>query len=304
MEPTFPPISSEWIDTCVSLIPRRTVESHKYLNGYLTALVGSRSFPGAARLSCHAAARVGAGGVQVLLPESLWPLLGSFPAEIMPVLLKEHGNDVAPLAAFEAFIDVSERSKAILIGCGLGRAPGIQDLIKSILSHTRLPMVIDGDALYALGKWGREFIHHHSKGQWILTPHRGELLRLRTDLGYDSAEQDSEGVNIEALTHMAKKLGVIIVAKGFPSLIFTPQGGVHMNETGNPAATTAGCGDVLAGMIAGYLAQGLRPDKAAQLGLYQAGQATNSFIARTGSHSLMASDILHELSRGEDNQVD
>lgn len=297
MEQSPTSISSEWIDTYASLIPRRTVESHKYLNGYLTALVGSRSFPGAARLCTHAAARVGAGGVQVLLPESLWPLVGSFPAEIMPILLKEHGGNVAPLAAFETFLEVSERSKALLVGCGLGRTPGIQELIKSILSHTQLPMVIDGDGLYALGKWGREFIHHHSKGQWILTPHQGELRRLRADLGYDNADQDEESVNIEALTNMCRELRVVIVAKGFPSLVFTPHDGVHINETGNPAATTAGCGDVLAGMIAGYLTQGLRADKAARLGLYQAGRAADSFIARTGSHSLMASDILHELSK-------
>lgn len=289
-------ITAEWIDFA---LPRRTPDSHKFINGYLTAIVGSRSYPGAARLSCHAAARVGAGGVQVMLPESLWPIIGSFQPEIMPILMKEHDQAIVPLPAFEAFLEASERSKALLMGCGGGRSPQIQDLIKSVLSHTSLPAVVDGDALYALGKWGQEFIKRHSQGRWILTPHRGELKRLRQDLGYRD-EDDDTGINTGELSQMAMDLRVVIVAKGFPSLIFTPQGEIHINNTGNPAATTAGCGDVLAGIIAGYLAQGISPEKAARLGLYRSGQAADSFIQRTGAHSLMASDIIGEiLSSGE-----
>lgn len=286
-------ITAEWLEF---VTPRRTTSSHKFLNGYLTAIVGSPSFPGAARLSCHAAARVGAGGVQVLLPESLWPLIGSLPPEIMPVLMKEHDKTIAPLAAFEIFLESSNRSKAVLIGCGVGRSPGIQELIKSILSHTQLPCVIDGDALFALGKWGRDFISRYAKGQWILTPHRGELDRLRKDLGYED-NLDEAGINTSDISQMAKDLGVTIVAKGFPSLIFTPPGDIHLNNTGNPTATTAGCGDVLAGVIAGYLAQGVPPVKAARIGLHRAGQAADAFIERTGAHSLMASDIIEELGK-------
>lgn len=286
-------ITAEWLDLA---IPNHTSSSHKFLNGYLTAVVGSSSFPGAARLSCHAAARVGAGGVQVLLPESLRPLIGSFPPEIMPVFTKEHDHTIAPLKAFETFLESSIRSKAVLIGCGLGRSPGVQELIKAILSHTQMPCVIDGDALYALGKWGRDFTSRYAKGQWILTPHRGELNRLRNDLGYADDPLDSS-MNTGEISQMAKDLGVVIVAKGFPSLIFTPQGDVHLNNTGNPASTTAGCGDVLAGIIAGYLAQGLTPEKAARIGLHRAGQAADTFIERTGAHSLMASDIIEELGR-------
>lgn len=284
-------ITAEWIDFA---LPKRVADSHKFTNGYLTAIVGSRLFPGAARLSCHAAARVGAGGVQVMLPESLWPIIGSFSSEIMPVLMKEYDQDIVSLPAFETFLEASERSKALLIGSGLGRSPQIQDLIKSVLSHTNLPAVIDGDALYALGKWGQEFIKKQSQGRWILTPHRGELKRLRQDLGYIDDGDDS-GINTGELSQMAKDLRIVIVAKGFPSLIFTPQGEIHINNTGNPAATTAGCGDVLAGIIGGYLAQGLSPEKAARLGLYRAGQAADSFIERTGARSLMASDIIGEL---------
>ena len=309
-------ITAEWLEF---VTPRRTSSSHKFLNGYLTAIVGSPSYPGAARLSCHAAARVGAGGVQVLLPESLWPLIGSLPPEIMPVLMKEYNTDyrtkvmplvspiisfftkndnyeISGISAFETFWKASIRSKAVLIGCGLGRSPGVQELIKSILSHTQLPCVVDGDALFALGKWGRDFISRYAKGQWILTPHRGELNRLRKDLGYED-NLDEAGINTSDISQMAKDLGVTIVAKGFPSLIFTPPGDIHLNNTGNPAATTAGCGDVLAGIIAGYLAQGVPPVKAARIGLHRAGQAADAFIERTGAHSLMASDIIEELGK-------
>src|SRR5437899_2218523 len=84
-------LTAEWIDFA---LPKRTRDSHKFTNGYLTAIVGSRLYPGAARLSCHAAARVGAGGVQVMLPESLWPIIGAFPPEIMPILMKEYDTNI------------------------------------------------------------------------------------------------------------------------------------------------------------------------------------------------------------------
>jgi NAD(P)H-hydrate epimerase len=285
-------IAAEWIELP---LPRRSLTTHKFLNGYLTAFVGSRSYPGAARLSCHAAARVGAGGVQVLLPESLWPLLGSFPAEIIPILLKEQGQEITHGTAFEAFQKAAQRSKALLVGCGIGRSPETQTFVKAILGHSSLPAVIDGDGLYALGKFGQDFIRHHSKGHWILTPHRGELQRLCVDLDVEGMALDETGINASQVSKFSQNLNVIILAKGFPSLIFTPQGEVFINATGNPAATTAGCGDVLAGIIAGYLAQGLSSVRAARIGLHRAGKAADAFVQRTQGHSLMASDIISEL---------
>lgn len=277
------PITKEFI---TPLLPKRTSESHKFRNGYLIAVVGSKSYPGAARLSTHAAAKVGAGGVQVLLPQSLWPIIGSFTPEIIPTLLTEaHDSDINPLAAFESYLKIMDRSTALLIGCGMGRTQGGHNLIQSILSHSSLPTVIDGDALYSLGKLGKKFIEKYAQGKWILTPHQGELNLLQDDLDLKN----------HPLQEISKNLGITLLVKGFPSHIYTPNGNIYITTNGNPAASTAGCGDALAGVIAGYMAQGLEPADAACVGLYKAGETADRLVKETGSHTLLASEAIAAL---------
>lgn len=267
-----------------NLFPKRSRESHKYTNGYLISVVGSRTYPGAARLSTLASATVGAGAVQALIPASLWPLVGAFSPEIIPVLLPEtHEGDINPIASFEVFSNLIDRSRALLIGSGMGRSLGSLNLIEAILSHSNLPTVIDGDGLFALGKIGKTKIKQFSSGNWILTPHAGELKRLLTDLEFDSVE------------NLCAVLNLTILSKGFPSVLYSFTGEKYQSTNGNPAATTAGCGDVLAGIIAGYLAQGLKPQDAAQLGIYMAGAASDKYVKETKSHTLLASDIIKNL---------
>lgn len=282
---------ASWVN---AQLPKRTPQSHKFDNGYLTAIVGSKSYPGAARLSTMGAARVGAGGVQLLIPESLLPLISSFQPEIMPVFLKERGGEVAPVMAFETFMEKSKRSRALLIGCGLGRNHFVSEFVEAVLSYSELPTVIDGDALYILSQLRSTFREKHAQAPWILTPHRGEWQRLLTSWGYLSENEEQSFHDVTQ--KFARDCHAVVLLKGFPSYIYTPSGEIYENPTGNPAASTAGCGDVLAGVIAGLLAQGLEPATATRMGIYMAGRAADVAIARTGRHSLMASDILDALS--------
>lgn len=276
-------VTHQYVQAC---LPKRDLTSHKYKNGFVTVFSGSIAYPGVARLCCQAAARVGAGGVYALLPESLWPIISTIPAEVIPRMIQEHGGVISIVSAIETFINTTERSTAVLLGSGIGRDVSLIKIIKSMLSATDLPCVIDGDGLFMLGQLGEEFLIGHSQKRWILTPHAGEWQQLVNCFDLDSK------VTPQIL---AQKWGCTILLKGFPSYIYTANGRVYENTTGNPAATTAGCGDVLAGMIAGYLSQGLEPDQSACVGMFRAGEVADHLVAATNRHSLMASDILAHL---------
>lgn len=270
-----------------SFFPKRPKNAYKFANGYVTVVAGSTQFPGAAKLAAHAAARVGAGGVVALVPESIRHTIGSFYPEIIVWELKEYSGQLTHASAFERFNIAQDRSKAVLIGCGMGRETETVHFIKECLLHTKKLCVLDADALYALTLLGEKFIIDQAQQNWILTPHTGELKRLLTSFGY--------ALNKKTLHELAVKWNCTIVMKGLPTTIYMPDGKFFENPTGNPAATTAGCGDVLAGIIAGLLAQQQSPMQAAISGMYLAGKVADDYVLDVGAHSLLASDIIERL---------
>jgi NAD(P)H-hydrate epimerase len=269
------------------LVPVRLPQTHKFINGYLAIVAGSTYFPGTVRMTAHAAAQSGVGGICMFFPHSIRCDIVNVIPEAIWFSLKEHGGELSLASAFATYREGSQRAKAVLIGCGMGRLPSTQEFIRDCLAHTELPMVIDADALYAL-RGHKDLIERSAKGRWLLTPHEGEWQGLMTSNGL-TPDTDAREV--------AHQWGCTILLKGFPSRIFTPEGDVYENTTGNPAATTAGCGDVLAAICAAFLTQGLSVSEAAQLGVYLAGQAADHVVARTGSYSLRASDIIEELPK-------
>lgn len=273
--------------TIYSLLPKRAKDTYKFQNGYVSVVAGSTDFPGAVRLAAHAAARIGAGGVIALIPESIRHITAGFYPEIIVWELKEHQGHLTHASAFEKFDKAQECSNALLIGCGMGRKETALHFIKDCLSHTKKPCVIDADALYALGVLGEKFILERACRPWVLTPHAGEFKRLLTAFGY--------GFESGIAQKLAREWECTLVIKGAPTIIYLPNGDYFENPTGNAAATTAGCGDVLAGIIAGLLAQGLAIGEAAIVGMYLAGKAADNYISTVGAHSLLASDIIDRL---------
>lgn len=273
--------------TIQSFFPKRFKNAYKFANGYVTVVAGSNQFPGAARLAAHAAARVGAGGVIALVPESIRHTIAAFYPETIVWELKEHHGQLTHASAFEKFNIAQDRSKAVLIGCGMGRGDETLHFIKECLLHTKKQCVLDADALYALALFGEKFIIDQAQQNWILTPHAGELKRLLTSFGYT--------LDKDTVQNLAMKWNCTIVMKGFPTIIYLPDGKFFENPTGNLAATTAGCGDVLAGIIAGLLAQEQSPIRAAISGMYLAGKAADDYILDIKAHSLLASDIIERL---------
>lgn len=269
-------------------LPRRGPTAHKYNVGLTLALAGSPGLTGAPIMAATAAARIGSGAVVVACHEAVQPVLASRLTEIMTLTLP--GNDGAfdVPGALQALSPRLEQARALLIGCGLGRAEGTAELVRRLCEQTHLPLVLDADGLNAFAGH-TDLIRKHAGGRWVLTPHVGELRRLAGD------------VSLEDRLSLVRKLSAdwncILLLKGMPSVIGTPDGKVFVCKTGNPALATAGTGDVLAGIIAGLLAQGLSPEDAAVCGAHIGGAAADAFTAKKSARSMQAMDLVEALPK-------
>ena len=206
--------------------------------------------------------------------------------EVMTLALpgsRDQGLD--PEGAMDVMDKRMSQASALLVGCGLGTQKGTKAFVHRLCEQSDLPMVIDADGLNALAD-DTEFIRAHSDGKWILTPHAGEFKRLAGDVDLDD--------RIEVAREWANRLDVVLVLKGMPTVIAAPNGHVYTCGTGNPSLATAGTGDVLAGMTAGLLAQGLTAEAAAVCAVHVGGAAADAYAARTSRRTMMAMDLLNE----------
>ena len=265
--------------------PHRPSNSHKHSVGKVFVLAGAQSMTGAALLSSMAVMRSGAGQTILGVPDSEYWTIARRTLEVMPLPLpSEHGA-----LSLDALTLVRERLRwadVVLIGPGLGRQQGTQELILRTIAAFRGPMVIDADALWALAHDLSVLKKKHHRGL-VLTPHHGEFARL-SGMTTDAIQSDP----FTAAARFATKFGVTLVLKGGPTVIAIPDGHTFVNPTGNPGMSTAGSGDVLAGIIASLLAQGNDAGTAAVNGVFLHGLAGDRAQQRFGMHGLLARDIL------------
>ncbi len=276
-------------DWARSILPERPPDSHKGTFGRAMIVAGSRNFLGAAPLAAAAAGRVGAGLVTIAIPESLVSSVA--PSAIEPTFLplpESSAGIVSPDAA-SAILDSLDGYSALLIGCGLGQAKQTRRMAESLLlSGADLPpTVVDADGLNTLSRVSMWWKHWTTKA--ILTPHPGEMSRLTRDSGSIS--------RIEAALESADHWNKTVVLKGAHTVVAHPDGSAMMSPFANPALATAGTGDVLAGAIAGLLAQGLSLKDAAQLGVYLHALAGEKVSDELGDTGVLASDLLPALPR-------
>ena len=276
-------------DTVIrSWLPKRAHDAHKYSAGLTLVVSGSPGLTGAPVMASTAAARSGAGAVVCACQESVQPVLAGKMTEIMTLALPEtEENDILPEAALEALEARLEKASALLVGPGLGKRPGTQQFIRTLLTTFDGPVVLDADGLNALAGH-TNLLSEHAGGRWVLTPHAGEFKRLAGD----DADLDDR---LHTVQQYAKRWNCILLLKGMPSLIGCPDGTTFVNPTGNTALATAGTGDVLAGLCTGLLSQGLPPRQAAACALHLGGAAAERYAARRHPNTLMAMDLLNEL---------
>ncbi len=272
------------------LVKPRRDDSHKGTYGHLFVISGSAGKTGAASLVCHGAARIGTGLVTLAIPESLNPILEVKLTEPMTLPVPETVEKSVSLEAFDILLEESQSRSAVAMGPGISLNEETQELVRKLMKELNSPMVIDADGVTALK--GNLDVLSHASAPVILTPHPGEMARI---IGETSSYVQQN--RLEIAEDFSKKYGVTLVLKGFRTIIASPDGRTAVNSTGNPAMATGGMGDVLTGMIGGFLAQRYDPFKAACLGVYFHGKAGDAVVRRKGFASVLASDLLEVIPK-------
>ena len=273
----------------LGVLPRREASSTKFTSGHVLVVGGSRGLTGAPRMAAHACMRAGAGYVTACVPASLQGILaGGGPPEMMTRGLLDEEGALIP-DGVSSVVEESGHRGALALGPGLGRSDGAADFARALAREARHALVLDADGLNAHA--GRLGDLAAREGPTVLTPHAGELGRL--------LELDSSDVERERLRHAraaAALAGAIVVLKGDDTLIADPSGLVAVSPGASPALATAGSGDVLTGVIAALLAQGLDGFAAGAAGVFLHAAAGREAARRVGAaEGVMASDVIAAL---------
>lgn len=257
-----------------TLIQPRGKFSHKGTFGHALIIAGSYGKMGAAVLAGKSCLRSGVGLLTLHVPECGYIIAQTAVPEAMTLVDKDKKH-ITELPSLDSY-------SAIGIGPGLGKEPLTARVLESLIKTTKVPLVIDADALNLLSE--NPALLENIPANTILTPHPKEFERL-AGKSADEYERLQRGIDF------AKKHNVIICLKGANTAVILPGGEVHFNSTGNPGMATGGTGDVLTGIISGLLAQKYEPAHAAILGVFQHGLAGDRAAGKRGQSALIASDV-------------
>ena len=274
----------------VGCLRTRQRDAHKGTFGHVVVAGGSTGYSGAVVLAARAAVRGGAGLVTAAVPEHLVQVVDSGSIESMtlglPTLGKGWSRDaVEPL--LQTIVERASRG-ALALGPGLGLSDDARVLARQVVARSAAPIVLDADGISAFAGDAKALLARDS--DLVITPHPGELARL---LGV-SAMAVVEN-RLEHARQAARETGAVVVLKGRQTLISDPALGTWVNPTGNPGMASGGSGDVLTGVIAALLAQGLDPPSAARLGVYAHGLSGDLAAKRWGEISMAACDLVEGL---------
>jgi NAD(P)H-hydrate epimerase len=268
------------------VLPKRSIQAHKYSVGKVLVLAGSKGLTGAAALCCTSAMRAGAGAVVLGTPEPVYSILARKLTEVMVFPLPATSDGTLGITSLDDIRKKLDWADVLVIGPGLSQNIETQQLILKLLLEYSGKVLVDADGLNAVGAHGISKLRF-SRAHIILTPHIGEFSRL-TGMSGNEIEQH----RIKAAVDLAKKTSVTIVLKGVPTVTASKDGIAILNSTGNPGMATAGTGDVLSGIIAGLWAQGMPDAEAAWAGVYIHGLSGDIVKNKIGERSLMANDLV------------
>ena len=275
-------------DDARAMLPERPSQANKGTFGKVLVVAGSMNYVGAAYLACTAAARVGAGLVTLATARSLHPILAAKLTEATHIPLPESESGIISSEAWQSLTDSVANYDVILLGCGLGQATETAEFVKSTLFKLCAKsegLVLDADGLNILSgesKWWQKLPQDA-----VLTPHPGEMSRL-SGMSIDDIQSDRLG----AARQMAALWNKTVVLKGAYTVIAAPDGRIRVSTAANPGLASAGTGDVLAGTIAGLMAQGVGLFDAASLGVFLHAEAAEKVTAELGDIGMLASDLL------------
>lgn len=267
----------------------RPGDGHKGTFGHVYVLAGAPGRTGAARMACDAALRAGAGLVTLGTTREAYRMLGGELYEVMSEVAIEPGE--VPVSASERLSLRLNRCQAAVVGPGLPPDSETGDLLAQLLPRLAVPVVVDAEALTQLA-WRKECLE--STSPRVLTPHPGEAGRL---LGRSTAQVQSD--RVDAAMTLADETGAVVVLKGAHTLIASPDGDLAICPDGNPGMGSAGMGDLLAGLIGALLGRGLPAWDAACAGVLWHARAGDRAAERLTETTLVARDVLAELTTVE-----
>jgi NAD(P)H-hydrate epimerase len=266
----------------------RRADAHKGDFGKVCIIAGSTGFSGAAAIAAKSALRSGAGLVRLAAPKSILPIVAAIEPCYTTIPLAEDSSGKISAKAVDAVLKTVEENDIIAFGPGVGISNGVKTVLENLLRLDGLRLVIDADGLNnlaALTDWP-----DICKANLILTPHPGEMKRLWTGLLRKPMPSDREAVAVE----FANAAKIVLVLKGHGTVVADTEK-IYVNTTGNPGMTTAGCGDVLTGIITALCGQGFDNFDASVLAVYIHGLAGDLAAKDKGQISLIATDILDYL---------
>lgn len=268
-------------------LPRRERNIHKYNCGKLSMVCGSFGMAGAAYLAAKAAYRCGCGLVSFVLPQSIYPIVAPLIPEAVFTPLSECDH-ISPKHT-DLILNSLNKSNCLLLGCGISFNPDTEAAVNKIIKSANLPMVIDADGINCIANSIE--ILEQTDAIKILTPHHGEMAKL---LGVEAKDIGADFINIAG--KFAKEHNVILVLKGAYTAVATPNGKIYLNFlAGNSGMAVAGSGDMLAGMIGAFVAEGISPEIAAAIAVYLHALAGDSAAEKLSKRSIMPTDMIEEL---------
>jgi len=281
------PAPNSSVVTCIPTLPPRAPDSHKGDFGRVLLVTGSRGMSGAAVLCGTAALRGGAGLVRLAVPADILPIVAAGnPCYMTAPLPQDESGRLAGGAEAE-LLELARAQDVLAVGPGLGRSDALTALLAALLSQTTTPVVLDADGLNAFDERPERL--RRGGAPLVITPHPGEFGRL---IGQDIKAVQAARVDLAA--RFAAEHGAVVVLKGYGTVV-TDGRRVYRNQTGNPGMATGGSGDVLTGLVAALLGQGLEAFAAAQLGVYLHGLAGDLARDARGEVGLIAADLLDRL---------
>ena len=278
-------LTAQWIR---SRWQPRSADTHKGRTGHLLVVAGSVGKTGAAALTAASAMRAGAGLVTLGVAESLHPIAETLVLEVMTAPLRESRPGVLGEAAVDDITKLAAGKACLAIGPGIGQAAETRSFIQKIISEIEIPMVIDADGLNHL--MGQTRLLKNLKAPAVLTPHPGEMARL---VNANPAEVQQN--RLKCAREFATDFNVHVVLKGAATVIAHPDGSVYVNPTGNSGMASGGMGDVLTGVLAGFITQGFTPEAAAHAAVYLHGAAADTLAKTIGPFGYLAGEVMNAI---------
>lgn len=281
-------VSADFSEIKRFFVPRKD-DSNKGDYGRLLSVCGSYTMQGAAVMAAKSAVNSGAGLVNCVFPDVAYAPVASKLTEPIMIPMKSDINGYLHSDNISEILSLSQKSTAVLIGCGLGVNENTKMIVNNVICGVSCPIILDADGINVI-KDNIDILKEAS-APIIITPHPGEMSRI-TGKSIDDIQSD----RIKTAKDFAVEYGCTVVLKGSNTVVASPSGSVYINKTGNPGMATAGSGDVLAGIIASFVCQSMNLQSAAIAGVYIHGMCGDAVMKKYSMHAVTPTKMIDELA--------